>query len=109
MQRDGADLARRYPRDPRAHLFYGIALANAHDYATAEQEFETSLQETEHGGVTFGRRFDNTLWAMLAVVAVNQGEWTRGRDVAQPACQARGADQPPVELTQRLRRARLCD
>jgi rhomboid protease GluP len=109
MQLHGAELAVRYPQDPRAHLFYGIALANAHDYGTAEREFETALQETEHGSVTFGRRFDNTLWAMLAVVAVNQGQLGRARDVAQQACQAHGADQPPPELMQWLWHARLCN
>jgi rhomboid protease GluP len=108
MQLHGADLAVRYPQDPRAHLFYGIALADVRDYGTADREFETALQETEHGGVAFGRLFDNTLWAMLAVVAANQGQLGRARDVAQQACQARRSDQPPPELTQWLWHARLC-
>jgi len=108
MERHGAELARRYPQDPRSHLFYGIALASAHDYASAEQEFETSLQETEHGGASFGRRFDNTLWGMLAVVAAGQGQRARAREVAQSACQASGTDQPPAELVRALRHAGLC-
>jgi len=66
------------------------------------------LQETEQGGVSFGRRFDNTLWGMLAVVAADQGQWARARDVAQTACEARGGDRPAPELIQWLRRARLC-
>jgi rhomboid protease GluP len=108
MDLHGADLAARYPHDPRAHLYYGISLARAHDYAMAEREFETSLQETEQGGVSFGRQFDNTLWGMLAVVAADQGQWARAREVAQTACEARGGDRPPPELIQWLRRARLC-
>ncbi len=108
MQLHGAELATRYPQDPRAHLYYGISLANAHDYDSAEREFETSLQQAENGRVTFGRRFDNTLWGMLAVVAAGQGQWTRARDVAQTPCQARGTDRPPAELTRWLWRAKLC-
>jgi membrane associated rhomboid family serine protease len=108
MDLHGADLAARYPHDPRAHLFYGISLTRAHDYGTAEQEFETSLQETEQGGDTFGRRFDNTLWGMLAVVAADQGQWARAREVAQTACWARGVDRPATELVEWLRRERLC-
>lgn len=108
MDLHGAHLAARYPHDPRAHLYYGISLVRAHDYGTAEQEFETSLQETKQGGVTFGRRFDNTLWGMLAVVAADQGQWARARDVAQTPCQARGGDRPAPEMIEWLRRARLC-
>lgn len=108
MDRHGADLAVRYPHDPRAHLYYGISLARAHDYATAEREFETSLQEAEQGGVSFGRRFDNTLWGMVAVVAADQSQWARARDVAQTPCQSRGGDRPAAELMELLRRARLC-
>jgi rhomboid protease GluP len=108
MDLHGAHLVARYPHDPRAHLYYGISLARAHDYGTAEQEFETSLQETEQGGVSFGRRFDNTLWGMVAVVAADQGQWARARDVAQTACEARGCDRPAAELMELLRRARLC-
>jgi rhomboid protease GluP len=108
MDLHGAHLVARYPHDPRAHLYYGISLARAHDYGTAEQEFETSLQETEQGGVSFGRRFDNTLWGMVAVVAADQGQWARTRDVAQTACEARGCDRPAAELMELLRRARLC-
>ena len=108
MDLHGADLAARYPNDPRAHLYYGISLARAKDYGTAEREFETSLQETEQGGLGFGRKFENTLWGMLAVVAAEQGQWARARDVAQTACEARGGDRPAPELIQWLRRARLC-
>jgi rhomboid protease GluP len=108
MDLQGAHLVARYPHDPRAHLYYGISLARAHDYGTAEQEFETSLQETKQGGVAFGRRFDNTLWGMLAVVAADQGQWARARDVAQTPCQARGGDRPAPEMIELLRRARLC-
>jgi rhomboid protease GluP len=108
MDLHGADLAARYPHDPRAHLFYGVSLAHARDYASAEREFETALQETQQGDVTFGRRFDNTLWGMLAMVAAEQGQWARARDVAQTACQARGFDRPSPELTQWLFKARLC-
>ena len=108
MDLHGVELAARYPHDPRAHLYYGISLTRAHDYATAEREFETSLQETNQGGLGFGRQFHNTLWGMLAVVAADQGQWARARDVAQTPCQARGADRPSPELVLWLRRARLC-
>jgi hypothetical protein len=45
---------------------------------------------------------------MVAVVAADQGQWARARDVAQTACEARGGDRPAAELMELLRRARLC-
>jgi len=108
MGSNGANLAARYPQDPRAHMFYGVALFGARDNAGAEREFETSLQLSERGGITMGPRFETTLWGMLAVVLASQGQRTRAKDVAETACQARGTGRPAPELMRLLQSARLC-
>jgi rhomboid protease GluP len=108
MELNGADLAARYPQDPRAHMFYGVALVGARDNVGAEREFETSLQLSEHGGTSMGPRFETTLWAMLAVALAGQGQRARAKDVAQTACQARGTSRSSPEITRLLQSARLC-
>jgi rhomboid protease GluP len=108
MQRYGPYLVSRYPLDPRAHLFAGLAALKTRDRDAAEREFETALQLNEQQHM-FGARFQGLMWSMLAVVLAEEGQRQRAHDLAQQACGASGADRTPAGLLKILTDAHLCD
>jgi rhomboid protease GluP len=107
MEDRALDLVARYPQDPRSHMFLGQRLLRAHDYAAAERELETAMEQGER--LNLGRRFDVIPHSTLAAVLLEDGQRLRAKDAAQVACKAPPADQPPPQLKQALLDAHLCD
>jgi rhomboid protease GluP len=109
MDRHGRDLAARYPRDPRAHVYAGVAHETAHDLAGAESEFRTSLQQADGFRGVLGPQFDVSVRAMLAVILLEEGRKQQAIEAARTVCQAPTSNQLPAALKKYLLDARLCN
>jgi rhomboid protease GluP len=105
----GKDLAARYPRDPRAHMYAGVGYLNSHDYADAEREFRLALQGADEFRMLLGQQPANIARSLLALTLLGEGRNTEARQMALPACQAPPASQPPEALRKLLSGSRLCE
>src|SRR6201999_1700847 len=65
---EAADLVARYPRDPRAHLFRGIAFITAgHDLADAEEQFRLAANPNAAASAGLSEDFTKSAVALLAI------------------------------------------
>ncbi len=102
------ELLRRYPDDPRSHMFHAIGLSEAGEAARAELEFRAAIRDTEAQPDVFTARFANALHAELALELIAEDRTAEARDAARPACRAAPADQPQATLRRALADHRLC-
>jgi rhomboid protease GluP len=103
-----AELVARYPKDPRAHMLHGAALARAHDFAGGERELRIALQQAAVLRPLFPPRFDNIVRSLLAAVLQEDGKQSEAKAVARVVCQAPPDEQPGSALLKALFDTHLC-
>jgi lipoprotein NlpI len=81
----GADLALRYPKDPRAHLAHATGLLITQDLKGAEAELRSALSQTAQLDV-LPRIIESTILAALANVLFLEGRAGEAKDLARRAC-----------------------
>jgi rhomboid protease GluP len=108
MEARGAALADRYPRDPRSHMYWGLALVRAHDDPGAEREYLAAVTQAERTREVFGERLVNVARAMLAAVVADEGDTPRAREIARGVCHVPEPDRPPQQVMKVLVDAHLC-
>jgi hypothetical protein len=82
-----ADLAARYPRDPRARLMHAHTLLAARDTAGAERELRAGLAEEETWRSLFKPELAAALRATLAFVLAKD-RIDEAKAVARPVCES---------------------
>ena len=105
----GAALAQRYPDDPRAHFFYGEALATAKDNAGAERELRLALKQARLHARLFGPRLEFIARAGIAMLLAEKGRRQDAEDMARESCTALIGDPTGEKLVKALRDHHLCD
>jgi membrane associated rhomboid family serine protease len=105
----GASLATRYPDDPRAHAFAGIAALVAHDYQRSEQEMQTALQQSPRFRILLGQQFENSASILLAAAFQADGQHQQAKDAARLACRALPTGQLLPALATLLSQQHLCE
>jgi rhomboid protease GluP len=97
-QARAADLAARYPRDPRSHLFLGLALVDGGDKVGAERELRTALTSAEALSARLGSQVELGIRTNFAVFLDNQQRQDEAKEVARPVCSlgAGNADTEPL-------------
>jgi rhomboid protease GluP len=112
-QREGKvraiDLTARYPLDPRGHMYRGLWLIDAHDFAAAERELRLATRQAGDFRFFFGGQLENTQRALLAVVLFHEGKHKDAKEIAGPVCQASPDDRAPQQLLAILVEQHLCD
>jgi rhomboid protease GluP len=103
-----ADLAKRYPGDPRSHLFLGDALDAAKDKAGAERELRLALSTAQAHPVLFGPQVEVSR-AVLAIFLAQQGKQDEAKDTAGPACSSLAGKPAAEKLLKLLTDQHLCD
>jgi rhomboid protease GluP len=103
-----ADLAKRYPGDPRSHLFLGDALDAANDKAGAERELRLALATAQAHAVIFGPQVEASR-AVLALFLAQQGKRNEAKDIAGPACSSLAKKPAAEKLLKLLTDQHLCD
>jgi rhomboid protease GluP len=98
-----ADLAARYPRDPRVRAMHASALLQAGDQAGAERELRSALVEEVRWQPLMPAAVSPTVRAMLATILAD-GRLDEAKQIAQPACS--GSVEP--EVRKMLDDAKLC-
>ena len=100
-------LVARYPRDPRAHLFQGVAFISTGDLAGAERELRADLAETYILKTALKPAVDMQLRANLALVLLRRQRADEARSLARPVCQSGDTDMR--EIRARLAQLHLCE
>lgn len=103
-----ADLAKRYPDDPRSHLFLGDALDAAKDNAGAERELRLALSTAQAHPVIFAPQVEVSR-AVLGLFLAQQGKRDEAKDIAGPACSSLAGKKGAEKLLQLLTDQHLCD
>jgi len=89
MAARSADLLARYPRDPRAHLFHALRLANAGDTTAAQAQLRRGLEERDILKAVFpDRRLETAMRSFLAQLLLSQGKSDEAEQAAAPVCSA---------------------
>jgi rhomboid protease GluP len=101
-----ADLAARYPRDPRLHFLHALALIRAKDSAGAEQALRAGLAEEAlwRRAIT-GGDLPERIHTILALIVLDGGRKDEAKEIAKPACVPGTATQ----LRALLDRQKLCE
>jgi rhomboid protease GluP len=107
-QARAADLAARYPDDPRSHLFLGEALAAAKDTAGAERELRLALATVQAHNI-FGPQTELAIRTVLASFLAQQGRLDEAKDIARPTCAAPAANAAIDKLRKGLTDMHLCN
>lgn len=89
----------RYPRDPRARLFQGVAFMSTGDLA--------GLAETYILKTALKPAVDMQLRANLALVLLRSRRADEARTLARPVCQSGGTEMR--EIRARLAQLHLCE
>lgn len=86
-RRQAADLAARFPRDPRVQFIHGLALAEAGDGPGAERALRSGLAEQAlWRRILTDRPIAENMHAALALVLKDSGREEEAREVARPGC-----------------------
>jgi rhomboid protease GluP len=96
------ELARQYPRDPRAQYLRGLALLQSHDATAAEAYLRTALKLNDQNPA-FRESFSPRIRAMLALDVLVLHRRDEAREIASPVCG--GSD---AEALTWVKRALLC-
>jgi rhomboid protease GluP len=82
-----ADLVARYPRDPRAHLYRGIAFITAgHDLADAEEQFRRAIDPNDVAAAGLSPDFIKAGTALLAITLAYERRPDEARALGTPLC-----------------------
>jgi rhomboid protease GluP len=76
----------KYPRDPRSHLYRGMAMLRANNFVEAEKAFEQGLKEKEILSKFFQASLTATLQTELAIALTKQGRTGEAKQVVRPLC-----------------------
>ena len=104
-----ADLVARYPEDPRSHLFFGVNLFEAQDFAGAQRELKTGLTQTEEMPGTFAPSLMRELRGRLAMALLADGKYREAKEVAAALCRPAPGDAQAQRLDKLMQSGRLCD
>ena len=101
-----AELATRFPRDPRSYLYQAAALQKAADPSGAEQALRTGLAQTDALDNNMPPATRTALTAALAEVLATEGRTDEAQKLAVPICTDRSPRGRP--LRGELMQAHLC-
>jgi rhomboid protease GluP len=102
-----ADLAARYPRDPRARLWQAITLIDRKDPAGAERELRAGLAEERILKTRLKPELEARMSGMLALILLERNQDAEAKAAAQPAC---GMTAPSFTgMREMLLKAHLCE
>jgi rhomboid protease GluP len=104
-----ADLAARYPRDPRSHLFRAMHFLQIHDVSDAGDQLRTALDELPAAEGEISEKVEPAVRVMLALTLVAQGRRPEAVAIAQPACATAAADPTFADALQNLQKAGICN
>jgi rhomboid protease GluP len=102
-----ADLAAKYPQDPRAHLLLGVVKLQGRDYFGGEAEARLGLQQVEPLRLLLGPKVALSLRGLLVAALVAEGRKDEAKAAAGDFCQS-PADNAPA-FRDLLATAHLCD
>lgn len=102
-----ADLVARYPRDPRARLYYAGELVDHNDLSGAERELRRGLAEKEILTTQFTPELEAHMKGILALILSDRNQRTEAKTVAQPVCGMTTATLAPIR--DQLINMRLCE
>lgn len=97
------ELVKKFPHDPRAHLYAAIADVRVNDLKAAEAEVRTALSEQDVLRYMLQPSFKTHLEAYLALILTDEKRPDEARDMARAGC----ADQSTT-LRPNLVKAGLC-
>ena len=81
------DLLARYPHDPRAHLFRGLAfLEHDHDLADAEEQLREALSTKDLLAAQLTPEFEKTVTVLLAITVAYERRPTEAKALGAPLC-----------------------
>jgi membrane associated rhomboid family serine protease len=100
-----AELASRYPTDPRAQLAEAFVFMKARDWPNAEAKLWRTLDLASSNAA--GQPIVNYARAFLAVVVEAEGRRREAKEIAAEACAAGGAVATATRAT--LERGKLCE
>ena len=86
MARDSLALVEAYPRDPRAHLFRGLAMLQKNDLANAEPHLRAAIQLAQRAPGVMTPMFLNWTKALLALDLAVRGRAREAQSLATPLC-----------------------
>ena len=86
MARDSLALVEDYPRDPRAHLFRGLAMLQRQDLADAEPHLRTAIALAERNPGVMTPVFLDWTKALLALDLAVRGRAREAQSLAEPLC-----------------------
>jgi membrane associated rhomboid family serine protease len=98
-----ADLVRRYPKDPRAHLMRAFHFLSTQQLSAAEAELHTAITLADQDPVAAPVR--QTAQAVLAVIMLERGRRAEAKTLAAEGCRAPSDDPMRVALA----KVKLCD
>jgi membrane associated rhomboid family serine protease len=82
-----AELLERYPRDPRAHLYRGIAfITGAHDLADAEEQFRLAANPYAAQAAGLSEDFTKSAVALLAITLSYENRPDEAMRLGAPLC-----------------------
>jgi rhomboid protease GluP len=108
-QARAANLAARYPDDPRSHLYVGEALAAAKDNAGAERELRLALTNAQAHSAIFGSQLELITRGILALFLAEQDRRDEAKELARPTCSAPAGDKAIDNFLKLLAGQHLCD
>lgn len=104
-----AELLARYPQDPRAHFYEGIALETKKDLVGAERELRTALNEVKSVPDAFNPKYENSIRGILAAIIFDSGRLAEAKETARLVCEAPAAAQPSMAVIKLLADRHLCN
>ena len=82
-----ADLVARYPHDPRAHFYRGLAfLTESHDLADAEEQFRGAIDPADLATAQLDPAFAKVATVLLALTLAYERRPDEARAVGAPVC-----------------------
>ena len=82
-----ADLVARYPHDPRAHLFRGLAFViGGHDLSDAEEQFRRARDPADVAAAGLDDSFTKEATVLLALTIAYEGRPDEARMLGAPLC-----------------------
>lgn len=97
------DFVKRYPRDPRSHLFRAVALMRKDKLLAAEQELRSVIATAGEAGQA-KRTIEATSEAYIALIYAYQGRRAEAQAAARKVC----GDAAAGGVAAMLKKARLC-
>jgi rhomboid protease GluP len=107
VETKAADLVARYPRDPRARLYYASELIDRNDLQGAERELRTGLAEKEILTTQFTPELEARMKGILALILSDRNQHAEAKTVAQPVCGMTTATLAPIR--DQLIKVQLCE